>query len=130
MALKTEFAFTLPKGYVDRGGRVHRSGTMRLANAADEIEPIRDPRVRDNEAYLPMIVLSRVISRLGDLTDIHPGIIEALFVGDVAYLEEFYETINFSESDSAEGEQEIDSRLVSIGAGLPSGEYASNTVSP
>jgi hypothetical protein len=130
MALKTEYAFTLPKGYVDRDGRVHRSGAMRLANAADEIEPIRDPRVRDNEAYLPMIVLSRVISRLGDLTDIHPGIIEAMFISDVAYLEEFYEKINFGESDSLEGELGIDSQLVSIGAGLPSGVYASSMVSP
>lgn len=94
MALQTEFEFTLPKGYVDPQGNLHRKGAMRLATAADEILPIRDPRVQSNQAYLVIILLSRVITRLGDLRDINTGIIEGLFSADLAYLQEFYRRIN------------------------------------
>lgn len=93
-ALQTEFEFVLPRGYVDRDGNIHRKGTMRLATAMDEIAPMRDPRVRGNQAYLVIILLSRVIKRLGDLTDINTGVIEALFSGDLAYLQDFYRQIN------------------------------------
>jgi len=77
--LQTEFPFVLPKGYVDREGNVHRDGTMRLATANDEIAPLRDPRVRQNEAYMTVIVLARVVTRLGTLSDVNPGVIESLF---------------------------------------------------
>jgi len=70
---QTEIEFELPKGYVDDSGTLHRRGTMRLATAADEILPLRDPRVQQNEAYLTVIVLARVITRLGSLPDVHPG---------------------------------------------------------
>jgi hypothetical protein len=94
MTLQTEFEFTLPRGYVDREGNVHKKGTMRLATAADEITPLRDPRVTANQAYLAIILLARVISRLGSLPDINTGVIENLFSADFAYLQEFYRQIN------------------------------------
>lgn len=94
MALQTEFEFTLPKGYVDEAGNLHRRGTMRLATAMDEIVPLRDPRVRANEAYMVIILLSRVITKLGTLPDVNPGIVERLFTADLAYLQEFYQRIN------------------------------------
>ena len=94
MTLQTEFEFTLPRGYVDNEGNVHKRGTMRLATAIDEIAPLRDPRVKSNEAYLVLILLSRVITRLGQLRDINPGVIEGLFSADLAYLQDFYRRIN------------------------------------
>jgi hypothetical protein len=92
--LRTEFAFTLPRGYVDEQGTVHREGVMRLATARDEIQPIRDPRVRENEAYLTIILLSKVITRLGSLSQINPGVIEGLFASDLAFLQDLYRRIN------------------------------------
>lgn len=91
---QTEVEFELPKGYVDDDGSLHRRGVMRLATAADEILPLRDPRVRQNEAYLAIIVLARVVTRLGTLADIHPGTIEGLFASDLAYLQRLYEQLN------------------------------------
>ena len=91
---QTEIEFELPKGYVDEAGALHRHGTMRLATAADEILPLRDPRVQQNEAYLVVIVLSRVITRLGTLTDIHTGVIENLYASDLGYLQRLYEKFN------------------------------------
>ena len=92
--LQTEFDFTLPRGFVDEYGNLHKEGSMRLATALDEIEPLRDPRVRSNEAYLTIILLSRVINRLGTFRDVTPGIIENLFAADLAYLQDFYQEIN------------------------------------
>ena len=94
MELITEFEFTLPKGYVDEHGEVHKQGVMRLATAADEILPLRDPRVVSNPGYLTIILLSRVITQLGSLQHIRPNIIEKLFSADLAYLQNMYQTIN------------------------------------
>lgn len=94
----TEFEFTLPKGYVDAEGMVHRDGTMRLATAADEISPQRDPRVQSNPAYLVMILLARVVTRLGTLDAINPKVLEGLFAADLAYLQDFYNRINSVQS--------------------------------
>jgi hypothetical protein len=94
MTLQTEYEFTLPKGYVDPDGNLHRQGVMRLANARDEILPLEDPRVRRNEAYLLVILLSRVITRLGDLREVNPGVIEKLFTSDLAFLQGLYNRIN------------------------------------
>lgn len=94
MAFMTEFEFTLPKGFVDKHGSLHREGTMRLATAADEILPLKDPRVQQNPAYLTIILLSRVITRLGDLQTINPGVVEGLFSADLAYLQQLYRQIN------------------------------------
>ncbi len=84
----------MPKGYVDAEGSLHQKGVMRLATAADEVLPVKDPRVQRNPGYLPIIVLARVISKLGDLQEVNPGIIEKLFVGDLAYLQSLYGEIN------------------------------------
>jgi hypothetical protein len=94
MALQTEFEFTLPRGYVDGEGNLHRQGTMRMATAMDEIIPLRDLRVKANQAYLAVILLSRVITRLGSLREINTGIIERMFSADFAYLQDFYRHIN------------------------------------
>jgi hypothetical protein len=94
MGLQTEFEFTLPRGYVDPEGNLHRQGTMRLATAMDEIAPLRDLRVRSNQAYLVIILLSRVIVQLGSLTQITTGVIESLYAADLAYLQTFYRQIN------------------------------------
>jgi hypothetical protein len=91
---QTEFEFSLPKGYVDDEGNLHREGIMRLATAADEILPLKDPRVQANPAYLTIIILSRVITKLGGLSSINPRIIENLFASDIAYLQELYGKIN------------------------------------
>jgi hypothetical protein len=92
--LQTEFEFLLPRGYVDNQGTVHRKGTMRLATALDEIAPLRDPRVRANQPYITIIILSRVITRLGTLSDVNPGVVEGLFTLDMAYLQDFYRRVN------------------------------------
>jgi hypothetical protein len=91
---QTEFEFSLPRGYVDKDGRVHRQGAMRLATAADEILPLKDPRVQGNPAYLVVILLSRVVTRLGELEVVNPKVIEELFAADLAYLQDFYNRIN------------------------------------
>src|SRR5437763_405172 len=95
MAFKTEFEFTLPKGFVDEQGNLHRKGVMRLATAKDEIIPLQDFRVKNNRAYLVIILLSRVITKLGDLKEgeVNPGIVEGLFSADLSYLQEFYRQI-------------------------------------
>jgi hypothetical protein len=95
-ALRTEFAFELPRGYVDDADVVHRHGLMRLATAKDEILPLRDPRVRENESYLTVILLSRVITRLGSLgeNEVTPGVIEKLFASDLAFLQDLYRRVN------------------------------------
>jgi hypothetical protein len=92
--LQTEFDFILPRGYVDAQGNLHRRGTMRLATALDEIEPLQDARVRTNEAYLSILVLSRVITRLGELREITPALIEGLFSADLTYLQYLYIQVN------------------------------------
>ena len=93
-AIRTEFAFTLPVGYLDERGTVHREGRMRLATARDEILPLRDPRVQDNEAYLTVILLSRVITSLGSLDSVNPGVVEGMFAADLAFLQDLYRQVN------------------------------------
>ncbi len=92
--LRTEFAFELPRGYVDAAGTVHRDGVMRLATARDELIPLRDDRVRENPPYLTVVLLSRVITRIGSIADVHPGIVEDLFASDLAFLQDMYRRIN------------------------------------
>ncbi|MGH9134276.1 MAG: hypothetical protein ACRDZZ_10100 [Ilumatobacteraceae bacterium] len=92
--LQTEYPFVLPRGFVDDAGTVHREGVMRLATARDEILPLRDPRVRENEAYLSVVLLARVLVRLGTLNDVHAGIVERLFAADLAFLQDLYRRIN------------------------------------
>ncbi|MBW4505783.1 MAG: hypothetical protein KME64_04635 [Scytonematopsis contorta HA4267-MV1] len=92
--LQVEFEFTLPKGYLDADGNLHRKGVMRLSRAMDEIVPLRDPRVKSNPAYATVIILSRVITKLGALDEITPAVIENLFACDLSYLQQFYRQIN------------------------------------
>lgn len=96
VALQTEFDLTLPHGYVDAEGNLHREVTMRMATAYDEIAPLKDPRVQSNPGYLVLILLSRVITRLGTIEDVNPRIVEQLFAGDLAYLQDEYQRINDS----------------------------------
>ncbi|MGS0686697.1 hypothetical protein ACVBEQ_16385 [Nakamurella sp. GG22] len=92
--LRTEFSFILPRGYVDGSGTVHRDGVMRLATARDELVPLRDDRVRENPAYLTVVLLGRVVTRIGGIDDVHAGIIENLFASDLAFLQDLYRRIN------------------------------------
>ena len=99
---QTEYEFTLPLGYLDNEGNLHRDGVMRLATAADEILPLKDPRVQSNQAYLIVILLSRVITRLGSLSQVNPKVIEGLYAADLAYVQEFYNRINRNGRPSVE----------------------------
>src|SRR5215510_12088633 len=92
--IQTEYQFVLPVGFQDAEGNLHRDGTMRLATAADEISPLRDGRVQANPAYLIVILLSRVITRLGSVTHVNPKVIESLYAADLAYLQNLYNEIN------------------------------------
>ena len=92
--IRTEFAFTLPVGYLDEDGTAHQQGRMRLATARDEILPLRDPRVQDNEAYLTVILLSRVITSLGTLSSVNPGVVEGMYAADLAFLQDLYRHVN------------------------------------
>lgn len=94
MMLQSEFPFRLPRGCVDGEGNVHRDGVMRMATAFDEIAPMKDPRVQSNPAYLVIILLSRVVTRLGDLSSINPKTIEGLYTADLTYLQDLYRRIN------------------------------------
>ncbi|GLZ42723.1 hypothetical protein [Actinokineospora sp. NBRC 105648] len=91
---RTEFDFELPRGYLDPDGRVHRTGRMRLATARDELRPLVDVRVKENPAYLSVVLLSQVITELGTVTDIHPGVVERMYATDIAFLQEFYRRVN------------------------------------
>ena len=98
MDLKTEYEFVLPMGFVDKEGNIHRDGVMRLANARDEIVPLNDLRVQRNRAYLIIVLLSRVIKKLGTLDEVNTGVIESMFAADLRFLEEMYNRINEDEA--------------------------------
>lgn len=100
---QTEFNFTLPRGFVDRAGMIHRDGVMRLANAGDEILPLRDPRVQQNPGYLTIILLARVITKLGTLPAVDTNVVERLFTADLAYLQDLYQRINTMEIPAYKG---------------------------
>lgn len=118
--LQTEFSFTLPMGYVDTEGNRHQEGAMRLATAFDEIAPLKDPRVQSNPAYLIVILLTRVITRLGDLEVINPKVIEGLFAADLAYLQDLYHRINQNGHNRVQAQcphcaQQFDMELAGLG---------------
>ena len=116
-AFQTEVEFTLPKGYLDQHGVLHRRGVMRLATAADEILPLRDPRVQQNPAYLAIIVLARVIVKLGDLPNIDTRIIEGLFASDLDHLQRVYERIN-GDGEEAESPFPTNGEMANAGRGF------------
>lgn len=103
MAFQTEFSFVLPRGYLDGDGILHKEGTMRLANAADEILPLKDPRVQQNPGYLTIILLARVITKLGALPAVDTKVIEHLYTMDLAYLQDLYQRVNIMEIPSYQG---------------------------
>jgi hypothetical protein len=107
--LETEFTFTLPKGYVDDSGTLHRSGTMRLATARDEIEPLRDARITGpDDPYLTILVISRVVTQLGTLRQVTPNVIEGLFAADLAFLQDLYGIVNFGDpADAAQLQESV-----------------------
>lgn len=92
--METVYDFTLPKGYVDSTGEVHRQGKMRLATAGDEISATRDPRVLSNPSYLTIVVLGKVITELEGVPMVTPNIVEKLFTADLAFLQDMYQRIN------------------------------------
>lgn len=117
---RTEIEFSLPKGYLDEHGVLHRQGVMRLATAADEILPLRDPRVQQNAAYLTIIVMARVIARLGSLPEVDTRIVENLYASDLDYLQRLYEQFNAAEEIDAAlpvAGANVQSRLVNGGSG-------------
>jgi hypothetical protein len=131
--LQTEFEFTLPQGYVDSDGTLHKEGKMRLANAADEIKPLKDPRVQSNSSYLTIILLSRVVTELGDLETINRNVIEDLFVKDLEFLQNLYARINHQGSNTVGTacpdcghEFEVDASTGSV----PGGENAMESQTP
>ena len=122
MGLQTEFEFTLPRGYVDKEGNLHKKGIMRLATAKDEIAPLTDFRVQKNRAYLVIILLARVMTKLGTLNDdaVTTDVVEGLYSADLSYLQEFYRRINEDGSALVKTacphcEQEFDFDLSSLG---------------
>src|SRR5262249_2907325 len=92
--MTTEVPFTLPRGWVDERGAVHREGVRRLAAAGDEIEPLRGPAVRQNDAYLSVLLLARVVTRIGEVTTVTPELIESLYAADFDHLQRLYERLN------------------------------------
>ena len=126
--MQTEISFTLPVGYVDARGETHRQGTMRLATARDEIEPLRDPSVRANAAYLSVLLVARTVTRIGSVTDVTPALVEGLFAADFDHLQRLYERVN-SDGDAVgvvalveplqmievRGEQALDQRRRDVG---------------
>jgi hypothetical protein len=115
MTFQTEIDFTLPKGFMDSDGVLHKDGTMRLATAADEILPLKDPRVQANPAYLAVIVLSRVITRLGAVPDVNTKVVEGLFASDLNYLQALYEELNGDGAAEAAPAQAANGRLEGFG---------------
>ncbi len=100
MSLKTRYEFTLPRGYVDRNGGLHRDGVMRLATARDELEPLRDPTISGpDDPRLTIVVLARVVETLGSLDLVTAHEIEGLFAADLAFLQDFYGVINFGSQE-------------------------------
>jgi hypothetical protein len=115
VSLQTEYDFVLPKGFVDSNGTLQRHGRMRLATAGDEILPLKDPRVQSNPSYLTLILLSRVVVKLGTLDDVNPSVIEGLFVEDLAYLQELYRRINGGEELTLKAKCQSCGEVVAIG---------------
>jgi len=103
MSFQTEYPFVLPRGFVDMNGEVHKEGIMRLANAGDEILPLRDSRVQQNPGYLTIILLARVIIKLGSLLAVDTNVVEKLYTMDIAYLQDLYQRINTIEMPTYKG---------------------------
>lgn len=119
--MQTTFDFVLPRGYVDSQGNVHREGTMRLATARDELVPLLDPKVREHEAFLSLVLLARVVTRLGSLPAVDDQVIGGLWATDLAFLQDLYRRINTEGSTVAEVTCPNCSEvmMVDVGGGAP-----------
>lgn len=119
--MQTSFDFVLPRGFVDNQGNVHREGSMRLATARDELMPLLDPKVREHEAFLSLVLLARVVTRLGTLTHIDDQVIGGLWATDLAFLQDLYRRINTEGTTVAEVTCPHCSQLVlvDVGGGAP-----------
>jgi hypothetical protein len=119
--MQTTFDFVLPRGFVDNQGNIHREGTMRLATARDELMPLLDPKVREHEAFLSLVLLARVVTRLGTLTHIDDQVIGGLWATDLAFLQDLYRRINTEGTTVAEVTCPHCSQLVmvDVGGGAP-----------
>ena len=102
--MRTQIEFTLPRGIVDDSGEVHRDGTMRLATARDEIEPLRELEVRQNSAYLTVLLLARTVTRIGAITEVTPAVVENLYAADFDHLQRLYERLGVSDRAAAVAE--------------------------
>ncbi|MDF1603305.1 hypothetical protein [Nocardioides sp. YIM 152315] len=130
-SLQTSYEFTLPRGYVDSAGQVHRTGTMRLATARDELEPLRDPRVEGpDDPRLTILVLTRVVERLGDLPMVTPHEIEGLFAVDLAFLQDFYGVINFGSQEEYDALVSAQTSSALLGVASPSDPDPSAAAEP
>src|SRR6478735_8053795 len=117
--LKTSYEFTLPRGYVDHHGQLHKTGTMRLATARDELAPLRDPTVTGpDDPRLTVLVLARVVEKLGDMPQVTPHDIEGLFAVDLAFLQDFYGVINFGSQEEYDAlvNAQASSSLLGVGS--------------
>jgi hypothetical protein len=119
--MQTSFDFVLPRGFVDNQGNVHREGSMRLATARDELMPLLDPKVREHEAFLSLVLLARVVTKLGTLTHIDDQVIGGLWATDLAFLQDLYRRINTEGTTVAEVTCPHCSQLVmvDVGGGAP-----------
>jgi hypothetical protein len=129
--LKTSYEFTLPRGYIDHLGQLHKTGTMRLATARDELAPLRDPTVSGpDDPRLTVLVLARVVERLGDLPQVTPHEIEGLFAVDLAFLQDFYGVINFGSQEEYDALVNAQQSTPLLGSTAPSPEPASTPAAP
>jgi len=131
VSLQTRYEFTLPRGYVDNAGTVHRTGIMRLATARDELEPLRDPTVSGpDDPRLTVLVLARVVEKLGDLQLVTPHEIEGLFAADLAFLQDFYGVINFGSQEEYEALLEAQARLGPLPGERPAAQGVASPTAP
>jgi hypothetical protein len=129
--LKTSYEFTLPRGYIDHLGQLHKTGTMRLATARDELAPLRDPTVSGpDDPRLTVLVLARVVERLGDLPQVTPHEIEGLFAVDLAFLQDFYGVINFGSQEEYDALVNAQQSTPLLGSAAPASEPASTSAAP
>src|SRR6476659_9887201 len=129
--LKTSYEFTLPRGYVDHLGQLHKTGTMRLATARDELAPLRDPTVTGpDDPRLTVLVLARVVERLGDMPQVTPHDIEGLFAVDLAFLQDFYGVINFGSQEEYDALVNAQQSTPLLGSPTPASEPTSTASEP
>ncbi|MEM6611765.1 MAG: hypothetical protein AAF652_05820 [Cyanobacteria bacterium P01_C01_bin.72] len=95
---QTKFNFSLPVGLLDTASTTHKSGIIRRATGADELALTKNPPTWDNPSYGVLVILSRTIVRLGDLSDITTELLEQLFLPDLNYLLKFYNAIALPEA--------------------------------